>query len=136
MPSGAARRPVVHIREERINRGDGRGAVLLLVQYQRVEVVLVQIPVRQVGQKFPDIRHTAQLLCQSAAVGHTDAENALRRERRHEPRHERGVRFVAQREKPAAYRFRRAAHALMRSARHTSPVSTSFHVNTPFSKSR
>ena len=130
-----AGRPVVHIREKGVERGDGGGIVLFLVQNQRVEVVLVQIPVRQIGEKEADVGFPAKLSSERAAIRHTHAENALRRERRDELCHEGRVFLVLQRKEPRAHRLRRAAHSLTLSVRQISPVSTSFQVKTPFSQS-
>ena len=100
-----------------------------------MEVVLVQIPVRQIGEKEADVGFPAKLSGERAAIRYTHAENALRRERRDELRHEGRVFLVLQRKEPRAHRLRRAAHFSMRSVRQISPVSTSFHMKTPFSQS-
>ena len=99
-----AGRPVVDIRQEGVEGGKRVLIAGKLVDQQRVQIVLVEITVRQRRKKSRGLVRSSQLLCQRPERRHPHAEDRLGLDARQQAREEIGVALVRESFKALPYR--------------------------------
>ena len=99
-----AGRPVVDIRQKGVDGGERVLIAGKAVDQQRVQVVLVEIAVRQRGKKSRGLVRSSQLLCQRAERRHPHAEDRLGLDARQQAREKTGVALIRESLKALPYR--------------------------------
>ena len=103
-PYEVAGRPVVHIGEKHVERGNGFGIVLYLVYEHAVQVVLVEILMRKCAHELCRLRRSGKLLGIAADGGLADADDRLLRDGRQQTRVKVPVLLILKREELRLYR--------------------------------
>ena len=72
-----ADRPIIHVGQKRIHRGDAGPIILDFGNQQGMQHILVEVIVRQAGQECGRFRVCGESLRKPARVGHADADEPL-----------------------------------------------------------